>query len=99
LSLAEAVGLTGHVTGVDVSSEFLNRGSEIVKDAGLSEWISFREGDVANLPFDNNSFDWACSTDCVGYGSWEPLPLLKELARVVKPGGIVAISGHWQLFV
>ncbi len=93
LLLAEAVGFTGHVTGLDVSSEFLNRGREMVKEAGLSERISFQEGDVANLPFGNNTFDWAWSADCVGYGPWEePLPLLKELARVVKPGGIVAIS-------
>jgi len=92
LSLADAVGLTGHVTGLDVSQEFLKRGEEIVKEAGLSERISFQEGDVANLPFDNNTFDWAWSADCVGYGPWELLPLLKELARVVKPGGTVAIS-------
>ncbi len=93
LLLAEVVGLTGHVTGLDVSTEFLNRGKEIVKEAGLSERISFQEGDVANIPFDNNTFDWAWSADCIGYSPWEPLPLLKELARVVKPGGIVAISG------
>ncbi|MCP4748800.1 MAG: methyltransferase domain-containing protein [Desulfobacteraceae bacterium] len=93
LLLGDAVGLTGHVTGLDVSTEFLNRGEEIVKEAGLSERISFQEGDVANIPFDNETFDWAWSSDCIGYGSWEPLPLVKELARVVKPGGIVAISG------
>ena len=91
-SLAEAVGFTGHVTGLDVSSEFLNRGREIVKEAGLSERISFQEGDIAKLPFDDNAFDWVWSADCVGYAPWEPLPLLKELARVVKPGGIVAIA-------
>jgi demethylmenaquinone methyltransferase/2-methoxy-6-polyprenyl-1,4-benzoquinol methylase len=92
LLLADEVGLTGHVTGLDVSSEMLDRGQEIVKEAGLPERISFQEGDVANLPFDNNVFDWVWSADCVGYGPWEPLPLLKELARVVKPGGIVAIA-------
>ena len=91
--LAEAVGQIGHVTGLDRSSAFLIRGGEIVKEAGLSERISFQEGDIANLPFDDNAFDWAWSADCIGYGPWEPLPLLKELVRVVKPGGIVAISG------
>lgn len=93
LLLAEAVGPTGHVTGLDVSTEFLDRGQEIAKEAGLSERISFQEGDAANLSFDTNTFDWAWSADCIGYGPWEPLPLLKELERVVKPGGIVAISG------
>ncbi|WP_020587032.1 class I SAM-dependent methyltransferase [Desulfobacter curvatus] len=93
LLLSEAVGGTGHVTGLDVSPEFLNRGEEIVKEEGLSERISFQEGDVGNIPFDDRTFDWAWSADCIGYGPWEPLPLMKELARVVKPGGIVAISG------
>ena len=43
------------------------------------------------LPFDDDSFDWAWSVDCVGYMPFEPLPLIKELARVVKPGGRIAI--------
>ena len=91
LLLAEAVGSGGHVTGLDVTPEFLARGREIVREAGFSERISFQEGDVADLPFGDDAFDWAWSTDCVGYGPWEPLSLIKELARVVKPGGIVAI--------
>ena len=92
LLLAEEVGLTGHVTGLDVSAEMLDSGRDIVKKAGLSERISFQEGDVAHLPFDDNTFNWVWSVDCVGYAPWEPLPLLKELVRVVKPDGIVAIA-------
>jgi len=92
LALAEAVGLSGHVTGVDLSAEFLDCGREIAQKAGLSERISFQKGDVAKLPFDNNTFDWAWSADCVGYAPWDSLLLLKELARVVKPGGFVSIS-------
>ncbi|GAB6096260.1 hypothetical protein JCM14469_25130 [Desulfatiferula olefinivorans] len=91
--LAEAVGPHGHVTGLDVSTAFLNRGEDLVKAAGLSERIAFLRGNVGDLPFENNAFDWAWSADCIGYGPLEPLPLIKELARVVKPGGIVAISG------
>ena len=59
-----------------------------MKEAGLSERITFREGDVKELPFDDDSFDWAWSVDCVGYTPIEPLPLVKELARVVKPDGV-----------
>ena len=91
LLLAEAVGPAGHVTGLDLSSEFLVHAKEIAIESGLSEQISFEQGDIRRLPFDDDTFDWAWSVDCVGYAPLEPLPLLKELARVVTPGGSVAI--------
>jgi ubiquinone/menaquinone biosynthesis C-methylase UbiE len=97
LLLAEAVGPAGHVTGLDLSPEHVAYARGLVEKAGLTERISFREGDVSELPFDEDSFDWAWSADCVGYGpQLEALPLLKELARVVKPGGRVAILA-WSL--
>jgi len=92
LLFAEEVGPKGHITGLDISAEMLDYGRELAKEAGLSEQISFQEGDMAKLPFDSNSFDWVCSTDCVGYAPIDPLPLLKEMARVAKPGSIVAIA-------
>lgn len=91
LLLAEAMGPAGHITGLDLSPEFLDHAEEMVEKAGMSERISFRQGDVNKLPFDDDTFDWAWSVDCVGYAPIEPLPLVKELARVVKPGGSVAI--------
>lgn len=89
--LAEAVGAAGHVTGLDVSPEFLDYAREMIKKSGLSKRVAFQEGDVSTLPFDDNTFDWVWSADCVGYAPGEPLPLLQELARVVKPGGSVII--------
>jgi demethylmenaquinone methyltransferase/2-methoxy-6-polyprenyl-1,4-benzoquinol methylase len=89
--LARAVGPAGHVTGLDLSPDFLAHAEELVAKAGLSERISFRKGDVRQLPFDDDVFDWAWSVDLVGYAPLEPLPLVQELVRVVKPGGSVAI--------
>lgn len=91
LLLAETVGPAGHITGLDLSPEFLAHARDIVEKAGRSDRISFREGDASQLPFDDDTFDWAWSVDCVGYAPMEPLPLVKELARVVRPGGSVAI--------
>jgi ubiquinone/menaquinone biosynthesis C-methylase UbiE len=91
LLLAEAVGPAGHVTGLDLSPEFLAHARKIVEKSGLSERISFRQGDVNKLPFDDDTFDWVWSANCVGYHPADPLPMLRELARVVKPGGSVAI--------
>lgn len=92
LLLAEAVGPAGHVIGLDISSDFLLHAEKIVRKTDMSEQISFQEGDVGKLPFDDDTFDWIWSVDCVGYPVEEnPLPLLRELGRVVKPGGTVAI--------
>jgi SAM-dependent methyltransferase len=91
LLLAEAVGSAGHVTGLDLAPAVLSYAEMLVKAAGLAERISFRVGDMRNLPFDDNTFDWVWSADCVGYPVGELLPVLKELARVVRPGGNVAI--------
>ncbi len=89
--LAESVGTDGHVTGLDVSREFLDYASDLAKDTGLSERLSFRQGSASRIPFDDRSFDWAWSVDCVGYGTSDSVTLIGEMARVVRPGGVVAI--------
>jgi len=93
LLLAEAVGSVGHIVGLDLLPELLARGIEMVKKAGLSRQITFREGDVSHLPFENNSFDWVWSADCIGYPAGDLAEILEELIRVVKPGGSVIILG------
>jgi demethylmenaquinone methyltransferase/2-methoxy-6-polyprenyl-1,4-benzoquinol methylase len=91
LLLAESVGPTGHVTGLDISPEFVEHAKGLAKDAGLVERVTFQQDDFNKLPFDDNTFDWVWSKDCVGYHVAESLQGLKELIRVVKPGGTVAI--------
>lgn len=89
--LAEAVGSAGRVVGLDLNPQIIRYAENMVAEAGLSQRISFKVGSVAELPFEEDSFDWAWSVDCVGYAPMEPQPLIKELARVVKPGGKIAI--------
>ena len=90
-TLADVIGPEGHVTGVDISAEFLDHARKFAEVSGFSEQVTFQKGDVNNLPFEDDSFDWAWSVDCVGYTPGKPVPLLKELSRVVKPGGTIAI--------
>ena len=89
--LAKSVAPGGYISGVDISSEMLTHARKSAKKADLSDQLSFREGDMNDLPFDDNCFDWAWSVDCVGYAPVEPLPLIQEMTRVVKPGGKIAI--------
>ena len=89
--LAEAVGAEGGVTGMDLSADFVSYAGEFIGKTQLSERISFEVGDVRSLPFDDDAFDWAWSADMVGYAPLEPIPLIREMSRVVRPGGRVAI--------
>jgi ubiquinone/menaquinone biosynthesis C-methylase UbiE len=89
--LADAVGAQGHISGLDLMPELLAYGESMVARVGLSERITFHQGDVSSLPFDNDTFDWVWSADCIGYPAAELTPLLKELMRVTKPGGSLYI--------
>jgi ubiquinone/menaquinone biosynthesis C-methylase UbiE len=89
--LADAVSPSGHVTGLDMSSEVLDYATRSAEMAGYGSRTTFVEGDIHAYHFKNDTFDWAWSSDCIGYAPITPRPLLRELARVVRPGGIVAI--------
>ena len=93
LLLLEALGTDGHVVGLDILPELLSYGSAMVGKAGLTGQITFRQGDVSCLAFEDNSFDWVWSADCIGYPAGELDPILGELIRVVKPGGSIILLG------
>lgn len=91
--LVEALGLEGRVVGLDAQEEFLQRAQELLQNKpGIKERVAFAQGDARNLPFADKSFDWACSIDCVGAIPVDPLILLKEISRVVRPGGKVCLA-------
>jgi ubiquinone/menaquinone biosynthesis C-methylase UbiE len=92
LWLAGATSPGGHVTGIDISRECLARAEETASRSGLAAQVSFQYGDMSSLPFDDDAFDWAWNADTLWpVGGKDPLPLVREIVRVVKPGGIVAI--------
>lgn len=91
LLLADAVGPDGHVTCLDISPRFLDYARNIDGKAAFAERVDFVEGDLGDLPFEDSTFDWIWSADAAGYPAREPLMLLKEIARVVKQGGMVAV--------
>jgi demethylmenaquinone methyltransferase/2-methoxy-6-polyprenyl-1,4-benzoquinol methylase len=77
------------VVGIDQSPEMLAGAQARVEAAGLSDRITLVEGSAEQLPFPDGAFDALTFTYLIRYVE-DPGATLAELARVVRPGGIVA---------
>lgn len=75
--------------GVEISREMLQRGLRRNRAAVKSGRMELREGDVSGLPYEEAFFDGAYTVNTVYF--WpEPEAALRELFRVLKPGGVFA---------
>ena len=77
------------VVGVDQSAEMLASGRRRVAAAGLADRITLREARAEALPFPDASFDALTFTYLLRYVD-DVGATLRELARVVRPGGRIA---------
>jgi demethylmenaquinone methyltransferase / 2-methoxy-6-polyprenyl-1,4-benzoquinol methylase len=77
------------VVGVDLTVEMLRRGRERVARRGRTDRVCLVLGRGEQLPFPDSSFDAVTFTYLLRYVA-DPSATLSELARVVKPGGMIA---------
>jgi arsenite methyltransferase len=85
--MAVSVGQGGRVCGIDTSEEMLAMSRTRCAD---KPWTEFQKGDAAKLPYPDNSFDAAVSTQVYEYVADIPAALA-ELSRVMRAGGRVLI--------
>jgi ubiquinone/menaquinone biosynthesis C-methylase UbiE len=86
---------SGFVAGVDYSEIMVRQALKRNATAVGAEHVAIKRGDISNLPFEDASFDRACAIESFNY--WpEPLAGLKEVYRVLKEGGLVAITTAWN---
>ena len=77
-----------NITGMDISKDFIRICTENAKRENVN--VSFVEGNVNNMKFDNDSFDFIICTAAFKNFK-EPLKSLNEMHRVLKKGGIALI--------
>jgi demethylmenaquinone methyltransferase/2-methoxy-6-polyprenyl-1,4-benzoquinol methylase len=89
LALARLVGRSGQVTGLDFSGEMLERARKKPREAEAAA-VTWVQGDATSMPFADDSF----AAVTIGFGLRnlpDPEDGLRELARVVRPGGKVVV--------
>ena len=100
IELARAVP-SRTVVGVDQSPEMLAAGRDRVARAGVADRVELREGRAESLLFADGEFDALTFTYLLRYVD-DPVATMRELARVVRPGGVVAMlefglpRGMWR---
>jgi ubiquinone/menaquinone biosynthesis C-methylase UbiE len=88
LAIAEKVGPTGKVAGVDLTPEGIALSREKAKQRKLQNVAEFHQTNALELPFPNDSFD-AVISECVVCLIQDKQKSLNEKVRVLKPGGRV----------
>jgi demethylmenaquinone methyltransferase/2-methoxy-6-polyprenyl-1,4-benzoquinol methylase len=77
------------VVGFDQSPEMLRAGAASIRSARLRDRVAFVQGQAQRLPFPDGAFDSVTFTYLLRYVD-DPAATLKELARVLRPGGVMA---------
>ncbi len=82
------------LTGIDLSDKMLEKAQAKVEELGLAN-VTLKVMDAAAVDFGDNEFDRALATYVISAVP-DPLGVLREMRRVVKPGGTIVILNHFR---
>ena len=89
-AIAARDGFAGTVTGVDQSPDFIAAARRLATEDGVGERAEFVIGDAHALDLPNASFDAVVAHTLISHVR-DPLAVLAEAARAIRPGGAVAV--------
>ncbi len=75
------------VVGIDISAEMIEKANNRSQSVNLS----FTQGDLTRLPFENETFSGIMAINSIEWTE-QPLQAIYELRRVTKPGGIFCVG-------
>lgn len=86
--IAAHLGATVH--GIDLTPQFVNTARRLTERTGLSAQVTFSQGSILSLPFDDDSFDCAILVHA-GMNIRDKDTAFAEAARVLRPGSVFAV--------
>ncbi|QDU07633.1 class I SAM-dependent methyltransferase [Gimesia aquarii] len=92
VALAESVGTTGSVYGVDISDGMQKVSEKRVTEAGVADRVNLSVAITPPLPFEDQTFDVVSMSFTLELFPLETIPaVLEEIKRVLKPGGRLGV--------
>lgn len=76
------------IMGIDISPEMIEKATQRAASEGVSHLIEFKVGDVQQLPFADQTFDWVIAESVTVF--LDKVKVYREFHRVLKPEGYIA---------
>jgi ubiquinone/menaquinone biosynthesis C-methylase UbiE len=93
VKLAQAVGPTGQVFGIDISENMLAQARELLQKEGLIDRVTLACGDAEDLPYPDDSLDGIFMCFTLELFDTPDIPrVLAQCQRVLRPGGRIVVA-------
>lgn len=89
-NLVRRKDFSGGATGIDQCRSFIDAANEFSKQENIEGKVNFQVGDIHKLDFPVSEFDLVIAHTVISHVT-EPVEVLAEMARVVRPGGMIVI--------